>query len=95
MSEVLGRLRWGLIVSVQAYPDSVLNTPETIALLARCAVANGAVGVRIEGPERIAAVRAAVGVPIVELIPRISRLLRPGPPEFVNERPGTVRARSA
>jgi len=70
MSEVLGRLRWGLIVSVQAYPDSVLNTPETIALLARCAVANGAVCVRIEGPERIAAVRAAVGVPIVGLLKR-------------------------
>jgi len=70
MSGLLERLRGGLIVSVQAYADSVLNTPETIALLARCAVANGAVGVRIEGSERIAAVRAAVSVPIVGLLKR-------------------------
>ena len=65
---VLERLRGGLIVSVQAYAESVLNTPETIALLARCAVENGAAGVRIEGVQRIAAVRAAVAVPIVGII---------------------------
>jgi N-acylglucosamine-6-phosphate 2-epimerase len=69
-AELLERLRGGLIVSVQAYADSVLNTPETIALLARCAVANGAVGVRIEGAGRIAAVRAAVDVPIVGIVKR-------------------------
>ena len=65
---LLDRLRGGLIVSVQAYADSVLDTPETIALLARCAEANGAVGVRIEGAARIAAVRAAVAVPIVGIV---------------------------
>ncbi len=66
----LERLRGGLVVSVQAEADSVLNGPETIALLARCAVANGAVGVRIEGLERIRAVRAAVDVPIVGILKR-------------------------
>jgi N-acylglucosamine-6-phosphate 2-epimerase len=66
----LARLRGGLIVSVQAEAGSVLNTPETIALLARCAVQNGAAGVRIEGLERIRAVRAAVDVPIVGLVKR-------------------------
>jgi N-acylglucosamine-6-phosphate 2-epimerase len=72
VSDVLERLRGGLIVSVQAEANSLLNTPETIALLARCAVANGAVGVRIEGDARIAAVRAALpGVPIVGLIKRV------------------------
>lgn len=65
---LLDALRGGLIVSVQADAESVLNTPETIALLARCAIANGAVGVRIEGVARIAAVRAAVAVPIVGII---------------------------
>jgi putative N-acetylmannosamine-6-phosphate epimerase len=60
-----------LIVSVQAEADSLLNTPETIALLARCAVQNGAAGVRIEGVERIRAVRAAVEVPIVGLVKRV------------------------
>ena len=63
------RLR-GVIVSIQPAADSVLNSPETVALLARCAVANGACGVRIEGPVRIAAVRAAVDVPIVGLLKR-------------------------
>ena len=65
----LERLR-GLIVSIQPAAESVLNTPETVALLARCAVANGAAGVRIEGGARIAAVRRAVDVPIVGLVKR-------------------------
>jgi len=70
VSAVLERLRGGLIVSVQAYAESVLNTPETIALLARCAVANGAAGLRVEGAARIAAVRAAVAVPIIGIVKR-------------------------
>jgi N-acylglucosamine-6-phosphate 2-epimerase len=65
----LERLR-GLIVSVQPEAGSVLNTPATVALLCRCAVANGSVAVRVEGGERIAAVRAAVDVPIVGLVKR-------------------------
>ena len=66
---ILGRLR-GLIVSIQPEAASVLNTPEMVALLARCAVASGAAGVRIQGTAHIAAVRAAVDVPIVGLIKR-------------------------
>ncbi len=66
----LERLRGGLIVSVQPEAASVLNAPATIALLARCAVQNGAAGLRIEGLENIAAVRAAVDVPIVGLVKR-------------------------
>jgi N-acylglucosamine-6-phosphate 2-epimerase len=60
----------GLIVSIQPEPESLLNRPEIVALLAQAVVANGAAGVRIEGAERIAAVRAAVHVPIVGLIKR-------------------------
>jgi len=71
MNAVLARLRGGLVVSVQAEAGSALDTPETIALLARCAAANGAAGVRIEGELRIAAVRAALpGLPIVGIIKR-------------------------
>jgi N-acylglucosamine-6-phosphate 2-epimerase len=66
--DILGALRGRLIVSVQAEATSVLNTPETIALLARCAVQNGAAGVRIEGVERVRAVRAAVDVPVIGII---------------------------
>ncbi|GAC1546920.1 MAG: N-acetylmannosamine-6-phosphate 2-epimerase [Candidatus Velthaea sp.] len=67
---VLERLRGGLIVSVQAEADSLLNTPQTIALLARVAEANGAAGVRIEGAARIAAVRTAVDIPVIGIVKR-------------------------
>jgi N-acylglucosamine-6-phosphate 2-epimerase len=67
---LLARLRGGLIVSVQTDENSVLAEPSTIALLARCAVANAAVAVRIEGAARLSAVRAAVDVPIVGIIKR-------------------------
>ena len=65
---ILEQLREGLIVSIQPEAGSVLATPETVALLARAAVAAGAVGVRIQGVADIAAVRAAVTVPIVGLL---------------------------
>jgi N-acylglucosamine-6-phosphate 2-epimerase len=45
-----------------------LNSPATIAALARCAEANGAAGVRIEGVERIAAVCAVVRIPVIGII---------------------------
>jgi N-acylglucosamine-6-phosphate 2-epimerase len=70
MNAILQALEGGLIVSIQPEAGSALNTPETVAALARCAVANGAVGVRIEGPERLRAVRAAVAVPIVGILKR-------------------------
>jgi N-acylglucosamine-6-phosphate 2-epimerase len=77
VNAVLERLRGGLIVSVQAYADSVLDTPETIALLARCAALNGAAGVRVESAARIAAVAAAVPVPIVGIVKRAHRGFEP------------------
>ncbi len=86
MSGALDRLRGGLIVSVQAYADSVLDTPETIALLARCAVQNGAAGVRIESAARIAAVRAAVDVPIVGIVKRS----HPGFEPYITSTPGEI-----
>jgi putative N-acetylmannosamine-6-phosphate epimerase len=69
--DVLERVRGGLIVSVQANEESVINTPEMIAALARCAIASGAVGVRIEGAARIAAVHAALDAPIIGIIKRV------------------------
>jgi putative N-acetylmannosamine-6-phosphate epimerase len=71
VTDVLERLRGRLIVSVQAEDGSLLGAAETIALLARVAVRNGAGGVRIEGATRIAAVRAALpDVPIVGIVKR-------------------------
>src|SRR5581483_2107500 len=68
---VLDRLRGGLIVSVQAEPGSVLGTPAATVLLGRVAERNGAAGVRIEGVERIRAVRAALRLPVVGIIKRM------------------------
>jgi N-acylglucosamine-6-phosphate 2-epimerase len=67
---VLDRLRHGLIVSVQAEPNSLLRSTESIVLLARVAERNGAAGLRVEGVDRLRAVRAAVAVPIIGLVKR-------------------------
>lgn len=58
------RLNGGVIVSCQAPQGSPMSAPEMIAALARTAELNGAVGVRIDSPQNIAAVRRAVAVPI-------------------------------
>lgn len=55
--ELSSRVRGGLIVSVQAPVGSPLRVPSVIATMAEACLANGAVGVRIESPEHISAVR--------------------------------------
>ena len=52
--EILNR---SLIVSVQAPPGSPMRDPEVIAAMAEASLRNGAVGVRLESPEHIGAVR--------------------------------------
>ena len=47
----------GLIVSVQAPQGSPMRQPDVIAAMAEAALRNGAVGVRLESPEHIGAVR--------------------------------------
>lgn len=51
------QLQGGLIVSVQAPEGSPLRDPEVIAAMADASLRNGAIGVRLESPEHIAAVR--------------------------------------
>jgi N-acylglucosamine-6-phosphate 2-epimerase len=51
------RLAGGLIVSVQAPEGSPLRDPEVIAAMAAASLASGALGVRLESPEHIGAVR--------------------------------------
>ena len=67
---LLERLRGGLIVSVQAWPGSAIDDPGVIAAMAEAAVANGAVGVRIQGVANLHAVRERVRAPIIGLIKR-------------------------
>ncbi len=50
-------LQGGLIVSVQAPEGSPMRDPEVIAAMAQASLNNGAIGVRLESPEHIAAVR--------------------------------------
>ncbi len=64
---LLDRLRGRLVVSCQARPGEPLYGASTMAAMARAAVAGGAAGVRINGLDDVAAVRAAVDVPVVGL----------------------------
>lgn len=57
----------GLVVSCQAPADSPLHDPAIIAALAATAYQNGAVGVRIDSPEHIRAVRARLDGPVIGL----------------------------
>lgn len=56
-------LQGGLIVSCQT--SAPLNGPEIIGPMAEAVVAAGAVGVRVNGPADVGAVRARVKVPII------------------------------
>ena len=51
------KLKGALIVSVQAPPGSPMRNPDVIAAMAEASLINGAVGVRLESPEHIGAVR--------------------------------------
>lgn len=50
-------LQSGLIVSVQAPEGSPMRHPDVIAAMAEASLNNGAIGVRLESPEHIGAVR--------------------------------------
>lgn len=67
-NDAVAAIAGGLIVSCQ--PRAPLNRPDYVADLATVLVDEGARGLRIEGLERIAAVRAAVRVPILGIIKR-------------------------
>jgi hypothetical protein len=60
----------GLIVSCQARDDNPLRGPQFMVAMALAALQAGAGGIRAEGAADIAAIRAAVTVPIIGLIKR-------------------------
>jgi N-acylglucosamine-6-phosphate 2-epimerase len=66
------RIANGLIVSCQAPTNSPLAKPEIIAAFALTAEQNGAVGVRIDSPENIRAVRNLVKIPIIGIYKIVS-----------------------
>lgn len=60
-------IRNGLVVSCQAPKESPLYHPDIIGAIAHAAVLQGAVGVRIDTPNHVKAVRLLVDVPIIGL----------------------------
>lgn len=64
---ILEALRGGLVVSCQAYPGEPLHGGRHMAAMAAAAVAGGAVAVRVNGVDDVAATRLAVSVPIIGL----------------------------
>jgi N-acylglucosamine-6-phosphate 2-epimerase len=67
IAPLIQSLAQGLIVSCQAPVDSVLHDPNIIAAMATAAVNQGAVGVRIDTPTHVEAVRQRVNVPVIGL----------------------------
>ena len=60
----------GLIVSCQAAAGEALASPTILAAMAQAVVAGGAVAIRAEHPDNIAAIRCAVAVPVIGLYKR-------------------------
>ncbi len=65
LQSLLTKLHRGLIVSCQAEPHEPLYGPVFMAAVAHAAAAGGAAAIRANGPTDIAAVRAAVAIPII------------------------------
>ena len=57
----------GLIVSCQALEDEPLHGSGYMAAMARAAEMGGAIGVRANSPEDIAAIKQAASIPIIGL----------------------------
>jgi len=73
MLHVLDRLRDGLVVSCQAAPGDPLENTDTIRRIASSVVAAGAVGLRVNSPEHIAAIRRDADLPIIGIQKRYSK----------------------
>ena len=63
--ELFNRLRGGLIVPCQALEGEPLHGSEIMARMAIAARIGGAVGIRANSPEDVAAIRSAVDLPII------------------------------
>ena len=70
--DLKSKIRNGLVVSCQAPASSPLAKPEIISALALTAEQNGAVGVRIDSPVNIRAVRQTVNLPIIGIYKIVS-----------------------
>ena len=69
----------GLIVSVQAPAGSPMRDPDVIAAMAEASLRNGAVGVRLESPEHIGAVRQRCPKALMRTLPPPQEAARRSP----------------
>lgn len=67
VKDVLQQLKGGLIVSCQARQGEPLFGPVHMTAMAKSAVLGGAVGIRANGVDDVAAIRRAVKVPVIGL----------------------------
>lgn len=79
ISPILAQLQGGLIVSCQALEDEPLHGAQIMAAMARAAVQGGAVGIRANSPVDVAAICAAVEVPVIGLYKEVI----PGFPVYI------------
>jgi N-acylglucosamine-6-phosphate 2-epimerase len=70
MTELLAKLRGGLVVSCQPVAGGPMDRPDIVAAMAAAAMAGGAVAVRIEGVDNLRAARRMIAAPIIGLIKR-------------------------
>lgn len=68
-SDVLERLKNGMIISCQSEGDDPFNTnPEYMALFAKAAEMGGAVGIRTQGIEKLKAIKRSTDLPVIGLL---------------------------
>ena len=65
MSDIIAKLKGGIVVSCQAHEEDALYGPENMALMAKAAEFGGAVGIRADDPNHIAAIRKITDLPII------------------------------
>ncbi|ELU5588515.1 N-acetylmannosamine-6-phosphate 2-epimerase [Clostridium perfringens] len=69
-SEVLSKIKNGLIVSCQALENEPLHSSFIMARMARAAKEGGAVGIRANSYEDIVAIKEVVDIPVIGLVKR-------------------------
>lgn len=65
MNEIIQKLERGLIVSCQARPGNPLRGAQHMAAMALAAEMGGAVAIRADGPEDIAAIKEKIHIPVI------------------------------
>lgn len=68
--DLVSSLKGKLIVSCQALPDEPLHSSFIMARMALAAEQGGAVGIRANSPEDIAAIRETVDLPVIGIVKR-------------------------